>query len=101
MAKMRRHKVPRQSNFRVELPVKNDWPNLSSAEHRAHIFAQLKSLGPAKEQPQMRCLCGKIVPIMFAYRCYECGAFWCPKCASEHFGKEVVARRQGVKDGKE
>ncbi len=85
MAKMRRHELPQQSNFRVELPVKNDWPNLSLAERRAHIFTQLKSLAPVKKQPQMRCLCGKIVPIMFAYRCYECGAFWCPKCASGHF----------------
>ena len=35
----------------------------------------------------MKCLCGKVVPIMFAYRCYECGAFWCPKCAGKHFDK--------------
>lgn len=82
---MRRHEIPRQSNTRVELPVRDDWCDLSKDEERAHVFTQLKSLGPHKKQPEMRCLCGKVVPIMFAYRCYECGAFWCPKCAGKHF----------------
>lgn len=83
---MRRHERPRRSNFRVELPIKGDWSELSLAQKRAHIFSQLQSLGPINKQPQMRCLCGRIVPIMFAYRCYECGAFWCPKRADTHFG---------------
>jgi len=76
---MRRHERPRQSNIRVELPVKDDWSNLSTDEKGAHIFNQIKSLGNYKKQPQMRCLCGHIMPIQFAYRCYMCGAFWCPK----------------------
>lgn len=84
---MRRHEVPRQSNTRVELPVKNDWCKLSLDEKRAHIFSQLQSLQPLKGQPVMRCLCGKVVPIQYAYRCYECGSFWCPKCAGTHFAK--------------
>lgn len=82
---MRRHEIPRQSNTRVELPVRDDWCDLSKDEERAHVFAQIKSLGPIKKQVTIRCLCSKVVPIAHAYRCYECGAFWCPKCASKHF----------------
>ena len=90
---MRRHERPRQSNIRVEVPVMGAWCNLSVAETRAHIFSQLKLLGNSNKQPQMRCLCGKVVPIMFAYRCYECGAFWCPKCAGKHFGPKKEAKK--------
>ncbi len=85
---MRRHAVPKQPHIRVGVPVKNDWYNLSLAEKQAHIFSQLKSLGNIHKQPQMRCLCGKVVPIQYAYRCYECGAFWCPKCSSKHFHRD-------------
>lgn len=82
---MRRHERPRLSNTREDVPVNSNWCELSLAQRRTHIFTQLKSLGPSVKQPKMKCLCGKIVPIMFAYRCYECGAFWCPKCARKHF----------------
>lgn len=87
---MRRHERPRQINIRVELPEnlsESDWCGLSLAHKRTHIAIQLKSLGPTNKQPQMKCLCGLVTPIMFAYRCYECGAFWCPKCAGKHFDK--------------
>ncbi len=90
MSLMRRHAVTRRPHIRVELPVQGNWCDLSVAEKGEHIFNQLKQLGPYKKQPQMRCLCGKIVPIMFAYRCYECGAFWCPKCAGGHFGADKI-----------
>ena len=82
---MRRHEIHRQSNTRVTLPIEGDWCELSLDEKRAHIFSQCKILGNTAKQPQMKCFCGKVVPIMFAYRCYECGAFWCPKCAAKHF----------------
>lgn len=83
---MRRHERPRQSSIRVELPIVGDWCSLSLAEKRTHIFNQVKSLGVMNKQPQIKCLCGRVVPILYAYRCYECGAFWCPKCAAKHFG---------------
>jgi len=67
---------------------------------RAHIFGQIKSLGSVAKQPKMKCLCGKVVPIMFAYRCYQCGAFFCPKCAGKHFGGfELNSKFQRVKKG--
>ena len=87
---MRRHPVPRQPHIRTKLPVRDDWCNLSITEKGAHIFSQLQLLGSTDKQPQMRCLCGKVIPIMFAYRCYECGAFWCPKCAGKHFGAKKI-----------
>jgi len=85
---MRRHERPRVPGFRVETPVRGNWCDLSLAQKRQHIFDQLKPFGPTKEQPQITCLCGKTVPAMFAYRCFMCGAFWCPKCAGKHFGKK-------------
>jgi hypothetical protein len=83
---MRRHERPRLSNIRVETPVRGKWCKLSLAQKRQHIFDQLKQLGSMKEQPRITCICGKIIPAMYAYRCFECGAFFCPKCASRHFG---------------
>lgn len=89
---MRRHERPRQANMRVEVPVGGNWRNLSLAQQRTHIYNQVKSLGNVKEQPQMKCLCGNIVPIRSVYRCYECGAFWCPKCSAKHFSKAKKAK---------
>lgn len=85
---MRRHEKPRSANIRVAEPIKGDWCNLSLAEKRTHIFNQAKSLGSLNKQPQITCLCRKVVPILYAYRCFECGAFWCPKCAKVHFSEE-------------
>lgn len=82
---MRRHEKPRQPNTRVDLPVTGNWCDLSDDERRAHIMFQLRQVGTVGRQQIITCLCGKSVPIMFAYRCYECGAFWCPKCAAVHF----------------
>ena len=91
---MRRHERPRQANIRVEVPIGSNWKDLSLAQHRTHIFRQLQSLAPVNKQPQMKCLCGKVMPIQFAYRCYECGAFWCPRCSATHFGN--AKRVKGV-----
>ncbi len=82
---MRRHEVPRHANIRVEVPTNPKWADLNTAQQRTHIHNQIKSLGTLSKQPKIECLCGKIVPYMYAYRCYACGAFWCPKCAGKHF----------------
>lgn len=82
---MKRHPIPKQNHIRVEVPVGSNWKELSLEQHRKHIFTQLKSLGSMDNQPKMKCLCGRVTPIIYAYRCYECGAFWCPKCAGKHF----------------
>jgi len=84
--KMRRHERSRLPHFREVTPIRGKWCDLSLNQKRQHIFDQLKQLGPVDKQPQITCICGKTVPAMYAYRCYECGAFFCPKCASEHFG---------------
>ena len=85
MVEMRRHEIPRAPGFRVKRPVRGKWAGLSLAQKRQHIQDQLKPLMPMKTQPKITCLCGKTVPVMYAYRCYFCGAFWCPKCAGKHF----------------
>ncbi len=82
---MRRHERPRTPGFRVERPVRGKWCDLSLAQKRQHVQDQLKQLGRMDEQPKITCLCGKTVPAMYAYRCFMCGAFWCPKCAGKHF----------------
>jgi len=82
---MRRHERPRTPAIRVELPIGKNYADLSIAERRTIVWFQLKQLGPPSKQPLITCLCGHRVPAMFAYRCYECGVFFCPKCASKHF----------------
>ncbi len=82
---MRRHERPKQDNIRCEIPWKKNACDLSIVERRTLILFQLKQLGPYSKQQKITCLCGKIVPVMFAYRCYECGVYFCPKCASKHF----------------
>ena len=82
---MRRHSVPRQSQYRTEVPIGEDWCSLSIDARRALIYSQLKSLGCLSKQQIITCLCGKQIPVMFAYRCFECGAWWCPKCSKTHF----------------
>jgi len=82
---MRRHERPRKANTRCKVPFGKAYSDISIAERRTLILFQLAQLGPHKKQPIITCLCGKDVPAMYAYRCYECGVFFCPKCASKHF----------------
>ena len=86
--KMRRHGRAKLPNTRIKTPVRGRWEKLSCDQKRAHVFYQLMQLGSIDEQPKVTCLCGLTVPVQNAYRCFECGAFWCPKCAGKHFGIE-------------
>jgi hypothetical protein len=87
---MKRHERPRDSGIRVEMPAKSKWRDLSLAQKRQHVRSQLEQLGPPSKQPKITCLCGHTVPVMLAYRCYMCGAFWCPKCGGKHFDQGGV-----------
>ena len=82
---MRRHERPKAASIRCELPFGKKWSDLSIAEKRTLIRFQLSQLGPPRKQPIITCLCGEKVQVRFAYRCYMCGAFWCPKCGAKHF----------------
>jgi len=93
---MKRHERPRQSSIRVDLPFGKQWCELSTAERRVFICHQLKQLGPPSKQPIITCLCGKDVPTRFAYRCYVCGAFWCPKCGAKHFDIVQAKDENGI-----
>lgn len=67
----------------------HDAPNLGSLV--ALQWRQAKG-----EQPKVQCPCGLTAPLRFLYRCLYCGAFFCKKCAEEHFGKtrEEYQRRK-------
>ena len=96
---MRRHERARQDMIRDELPLRKRYEELSINDRRLVIRFQLNLLGPPSKQLLMTCLCGKKIPIMFAYRCYECGIFFCPRCASEHF--EIKTRQNYIGGDKE
>lgn len=83
--KMRRHERPKLANIRCDIPFGKDSTELSIAERRTLILFQLKQLGPTSKQQLITCLCGHEIPVIFAYRCYECGVYFCPKCAGKHF----------------
>lgn len=86
MSNNKRHEVAKQNTIRVDDPFgKKEYVDLSLEEKRFVIWAQLKELGSMKKQQHITCLCKKVVPIMYAYRCYYCGVFFCPKCAGKHF----------------
>ena len=40
-----------------------------------------------KGTPSVTCICGRKIPLRFAYKCLYCDVFFCGDCAEEHFGK--------------
>lgn len=53
------------------------------------IQAQTRELGDAFWKTSVTCGdCGRKVGMLFAYRCYYCGIFFCVECAEKHFGKK-------------
>lgn len=32
------------------------------------------------------CGCGRTRPLLYSYRCYFCGEWYCERCAPKHFG---------------
>lgn len=42
---------------------------------------------------KIRCVCLKLTPMKYAYRCLYCGIFYCRTCAEQHFGKTVAQYR--------
>lgn len=39
-------------------------------------------------------ICSTPIPLMFAFKCYYCGFWFCKKCAGEHFKPEAMQREQ-------
>ena len=77
------------------------WDAMTAEEKRRHVGEQLEQIGrPPEERADVSCLCGAIVPVKYAYRCLECGAWWCRPCAVEHFGRSAVVEfaRQVIMD---
>lgn len=46
-----------------------------------------------KIRPFVRCGCLKKLWIQDAYKCLYCKEWFCEKCAEEHFGETIEARR--------
>lgn len=62
------------------------WPstNAELGRRRALLRRQLEAI---KAAPPMfvACPCGKAIALQVAYKCYECGVWFCEKCARRHF----------------
>lgn len=41
----------------------------------------------AREGRDIVCGCGKPIQLLWMYRCFYCGEYYCAQCAPEHFGK--------------
>ena len=59
--------------------------DLTCEGKRILLQKQLRELGDIRTQKKIGCLCGRIVPTQYMYRCLECGIFFCRKCAIKHF----------------
>lgn len=45
-----------------------------------------------KTNKYITCVCDKKINIIYAYRCYHCGLWFCEKCSKEHFGERPKSK---------
>jgi len=61
-------------------------------ENRLAASRQIREiLNHESTLPEVTCICAAKIALDQAYKCAECGRWWCPRCALPHFGLEVVA----------
>jgi hypothetical protein len=58
------------------------------AENTAKLRDQLsRAIKASSKTDKMACVeCGHEAALWHLYRCYECGCWYCQKCAGPHFG---------------
>jgi hypothetical protein len=62
----------------------------SLTERRAIMREQLRAVSALVKDETFICAeCGRKIRIFYAYRCRWCGFYFCPSCASDHFGPDV------------
>ena len=44
------------------------------------------------------CPCGHRTPLWYAYKCAQCGAYFCKDCARRHFGMDRAKPQTGPAD---
>lgn len=62
-----------------------DTPPVTAEERaakRAIVSGQIREIGTSAK---VTCQCGVKIPVIWAYRCWYCGVWFCEKCAREHF----------------
>jgi len=59
----------------------------SRRRKRALLVDQMQEI-TARGTITVTCPCGQRVPVIMAERCYDCGLWFCRRCARRHFGRE-------------
>ena len=66
----------------------------SVPDRRVIMREQLLAVKRLVKDETLACAeCGRQTPIFYAYRCRWCGFYFCPTCASHHFGPDVSVWR--------
>ncbi len=65
---------------------------MTKQENRIIIVKQtresIKEINKHKPAVEVACTCGVKKNILYMYKCFYCGIFFCKKCGEEHFKKE-------------
>ena len=54
-------------------------------DNRAKLRRQLMEILPYRGEVLVHCVCGNRISLMYAYRCFYCGLYFCRACAGKHF----------------
>ena len=55
-------------------------------EKTKRIFAQTNEVFEIRTT-KVTCGCRRIISIIFMFKCFYCGEYYCDECAPHHFGK--------------